>query len=433
MNESTSDLPEGFKMTELGPLPEEWEVVGLGEVVQKTIQVDPRRTPEWRFKYVDVSSVSNDSLSIQSYKEYSGKDAPSRARKQIAFGDVIFATVRPYLKRIALVPADLNGQICSTAFCVIRTKPEIADNYYVFLAVSDDRFVLRVSEYQRGSSYPAVTDSAVLRELIPLPPLPDQRAIAQVLRTVQRAKEATERVIQATQELKKSLMQHLFTYGPVPLAEADRVPLKETEIGPIPEHWQLVRLGEVMQLRSEVVDPDKVSLLRYIGLEHIEPGYMRLKRWGQATEVRSAKARFYPNDVLYGKLRPYLDKVVLAEFEGVCSTDILVLKPLDGVSAKFIANLLHTLPVIEYAVSTTTGVNHPRTSWGALRNLGIPLPPLPEQREIARILQAVDQKIQAEEHRKQALEELFKTLLSHLMTGKIRVNHLIQENEEEIS
>jgi len=418
-------IPEGFKMTEIGPIPEHWQVVRLGEA----ITYQKGRKPEVLGEEPLPGSLPY--LTAEYFRT-------GQAKQFLSEGDFKHNIICES-SDIALIWdgsnagdtfTGLKGVLAST---MVRIRPDASKLDHVFAFFYLKTRFDELNNQTTGSTIPHVNKNVFENLLIPLPPLSEQRAIAQVLRTVQRAKEATERVIQATRELKKSLMRHLFTYGPVPLAEADRVPLKETEIGPIPEHWEVVRLGEVMQLRSEVVDPDKVSLLRYIGLEHIEPGYIRLKRWGQATEVRSAKARFYPNDVLYGKLRPYLDKVVLAEFGGVCSTDILVLKPLDGVSAEFIANLLHTLPVIEYAVSTTTGVNHPRTSWGALRNLGITLPPLPEQREIARILQAVDQKIQAEERRKQALEELFKTLLSHLMTGKIRVNHLIKENEEEIS
>jgi type I restriction enzyme S subunit len=79
---------------------------------------------------------------------------------------------------------------------------------------------------------------------------------------------------------------------------------------------------------------------------------------------------------------------------------------------------------IDYAISTTTGVNHPRTSWKALQKFPLPLPPLDEQREIARILQTVDAKIAAEQARRAALEEVFKTLLHQLMTGQIRVPNI---------
>lgn len=162
---------------------------------------------------------------------------------------------------------------------------------------------------------------------IPLPPLAEQRAIAHVLRTVQRAKEATEGVLVALRELKKSLMRHLFTYGPVPLDQTDRVPMQETEIGPLPAHWRVVRLEEVVGLRKGTVSPLEVPQARYVGLEHIDSGEITIRRFGYATDVKSAKAVFHPGDILYGKLRPYLEKAALAQWTGVCSTDILVLIP----------------------------------------------------------------------------------------------------------
>jgi len=101
---------------------------------------------------------------------------------------------------------------------------------------------------------------------------------------------------------------------------------KETEIGPIPVEWEVVRLDKLCRLGRESVDPQESPEMPYVGLQHIDSGEPQLRKWGSGSEVKSSKKHFFPGDVLYGKLRPYLDKAVLAEIEGICSTDILVLK-----------------------------------------------------------------------------------------------------------
>jgi type I restriction enzyme S subunit len=115
---------------------------------------------------------------------------------------------------------------------------------------------------------------------------------------------------------------------PVPPASSTDLPdgFKMTELGPLPEEWEVVRLGDVVSLGSDAVNPAHVAAGRYVGLEHIEPGSTRTQKWGHPSEVRSLKTAFRPGDVLYGKLRPYLDKAALAEWGGICSTDILVLR-----------------------------------------------------------------------------------------------------------
>ncbi len=286
----------------------------------------------------------------------------------------------------------------------------------------------RLNSEASGSIFKSINKSQLASFIIFLPPLPEQRAIAYVLRTVQRSKEATEQAIAALKKLKKSLMRHLFTYGPVPVDQTDRVEMQETEIGPLPKHWRVMRLGDVAALRKETVHPSENPNARYVGLEHLAPGEIQIKRFSSAKDARSTKAVFNKGDVLYGKLRPYLDKAALAEWPGICSTDILVLQP--KVPPLFLVYLMHASFVLNHAIATTTGVNHPRTSWKVLSQAIVPLPPLPEQREIARILQTVDRKINAEENRKEALEALFKSLLYHLMTAKKRVSaKLISRNQ----
>ena len=395
---NTEDLPDGFQMTELGPLPKEWRVVRLGEVA----------AVDW----------GNTALTKSLYK-------PS--------GYIAFSATGPdgfldfYEQSGEAVIVSAIGARCGKCFYAsgqwtaikntIVIRGEQIDNLFLYYYLDDEH-----KWPKSGSGQPFISIGKAKEVPIPLPPLPEQRSIAHVLRTVQRAKEATEGVIATLKELKKSLMQHLFTYGPVPVTERERVPLQETEIGPIPAHWRVVRLGEVATLFTRGIDPANAGAKRYIGLEHIEPGNIRLQHWGKADDVRSLKTAFQQGDVLYGKLRPYLDKAVLAEWDGICSTDILVIKTQSSLLPEFLAYLVHTSQFIDYAISTTTGVNHPRTSWKALQKFSIPLPPLAEQREIARILQAVDGKIAAEQARRAALEEMFKTLLHQLMTGKIRIN-----------
>ena len=92
-------------------LAEGWEVARLGDLVTKTKQIDPNKTSNWKFKYVDVSSVDNTRLKITGYAEHQSDSAPSRARKLIKANDVLFATVRLSLKRVAMVPPDLDGYI----------------------------------------------------------------------------------------------------------------------------------------------------------------------------------------------------------------------------------------------------------------------------------------------------------------------------------
>jgi len=183
----------------------------------------------------------------------------------------------------------------------------------------------------------------------------------------------------------------------------------------IDDGWTVHNLGDLISLVTAGVDPSELDGVPYVGLEHIESGEVSLRRWADPSKVRSRKTLFQEGDILYGKLRPYLDKAILADRAGICSTDILVFRPKQHVDPFFLVGLLHTKPFIQYAVATSTGVNHPRTSWNALRRYRVPLPPLPEQRAIARVLWTVQRAKEATEQVIAAARELKKSLMRHLL------------------
>jgi type I restriction enzyme S subunit len=177
-----------------------------------------------------------------------------------------------------------------------------------------------------------------------------------------------------------------------------------------------LRIADIAELVSDGVEPADAGHLAYVGLEHVDPGIPTLSRTGSPSQVRSRKTVFRRGDVLYGKLRPYLDKAVLVDMDGMCSTDILVLRPKPDTDPDFLVSLLHTEAFIRHAAATTAGVNHPRTSWPAIREFELELPPLAEQRAIAHVLGTVQRARVTTEQAAAALGDLRRALLGYLFT-----------------
>jgi type I restriction enzyme, S subunit len=201
------NLPKGRRPE----LAEGWEEKKLGEVLQKTENVNPSFRPNTEFTYIDVSSVNNNSFTIETTSVLKGKDAPSRARKLVRENDVLFATVRPTLRRIAMISKEYDNQVCSTGYFVLRGT-EAIENRLLFYYLQTDYFLSNMEKLQKGASYPAVTDGEVRNQLITFPKsLSEQKHIVAILDEafagISRAKEIAEKNLANAKDLFDSFLQ----------------------------------------------------------------------------------------------------------------------------------------------------------------------------------------------------------------------------------
>ena len=164
----------------------------------------------------------------------------------------------------------------------------------------------------------------------------------------------------------------------------------------MPNNWKIYKVGEFAKLRKEGIKPSDFNGEKYIGLEHIGQGNFLLDGIGDASDVTSNKSKFVKGDILYGKIRPYFKKVYRPKFSGICSTDMLVINSSNEkiVTQNYLHQIIKNQEFTDKATETSTGTKMPRADWNSLKLWQLNLPPLPEQKAIANILSAIDDKIE---------------------------------------
>lgn len=156
--------------------------------------------------------------------------------------------------------------------------------------------------------------------------------------------------------------------------------------------WTTVAFGDVVRLSTErSSDPESAGFERFVGLEHIEPGDLRIRRWGDIADGTTFTSVFRPGQVLFGKRRAYQRKVAVADFSGVCSGDIYILEPKGkDLLPELLPFICETDAFFEHAVGTSAGSLSPRTNWTSLSGFEFALPPIEEQRRVVEVCTAVE-------------------------------------------
>ena len=195
--------------------------------------------PDTPIKYLDIAGVPSPGV-LGEVQDMVFGEAPSRARRVVRSGDTLVSMVRPYLRSFAFIPNAAQGLIASTGFAVLTPKAGVAPSF-LYQTVLTDGFLRFLEERMTGSNYPAVNASDVAEAPLLLPPLPEQKKIAAILSSVDEAIAATQAVIEQTRRVKEGLLQDLLTRG------IGHTRFKQTEIGEIPEGWEVVGIKGLFQ------------------------------------------------------------------------------------------------------------------------------------------------------------------------------------------
>lgn len=347
-----------------------WKVKPLGEVISKTTTVDPRKSPDQKFHYVDVSGVSNVKLEITEATELMGRNAPSRARRVISEGDVIFATVRPTLKRIAVVPSHLDGEVCSTGYFVFQTNDEIY-NRYLFYFLQSNIFMSEMERLQSGASYPAVNDSQVKETLISYPTIEEQKLIVSILdqafAEIDKARVLTEKNLLNARELFDSYLEKIFSQPPSDWCETVLGEITEVSSGGTPtksneEFWN----GSIPWYSSgelnEILTTDSNEKITDQGL-------------------RKSNAKLFPKgSLLIGMYDTAALKMSILDREAAFNQAISGVRPNKSVNLEFV---LHTINFLKpELLKQRRGVRQKNLNLSKIKAISIMLPSRKKQDEI---------------------------------------------------
>lgn len=404
-------IPQGYKDSPLGIIPEKWVVKRLENIADIDKQSLSSNTPEdYEFNYISLSDVDSDDFKVEMTKQVF-RTAPSRARRIVSKGDILMSTVRPNLQGFTIIREDVKNLIASTGFSVISSTK--CCNEYLFQLIFSESVSRQFHQLLVGTNYPAINSNDVKRMKILFPPLPEQQGIAEILTCWDKAIEKQSQLIDRLEIRKRGLMQQLLT--------------GKKRIKGFDEKWENAKLGEVG------------TFISGIGFSENEQGGAKGVPFYKVSDMNlygnEFKMNFANNYVSDEQIKRCRYKVIHSGaviFAKVGAAIFLERKRLassfliDNNMMAFIPhsnNLLYIKYLFDIIVLSKYIQVGALPSYNAadLNTIKIKLPPLEEQTAITNILSTADSEIQTEKEKLTVLKSQKKGLIQQLLTGKKRV------------
>lgn len=431
------EFNDDFKETPIGIFPADWEMVALGDLFDEC-DVRIKELGNGDENIPVLSMTSEKGLILQSKKfghRVASRDISNY--KVVRQGQLVYSF--PIDEGVIAILHRYPIGVVSPAYNVWKLKKEVNIAFLDQLLKTP----LMIAVYKQFASQTvhrrrnlSKTDFKIIK--VPLPPLPEQHAIAETLMAVRRDIEATEAVIAAACETKRAMMKHLFTYGAISGEQVVSISLQETDIGDMPNGWDVIRLEAVIETAEYGLNnrAELIGTYPVFRMNNLVDGKVDITnlKYVELHQKEFVKYRLEKGDVLFNRTNSLelVGKTSLFDLDGdfvFASYLIRIQSKKDKLLPGFLNHYLNwEITQQRLRGLATRGVSQSNISAGKLRTFEIPLPSIPEQNDIVIILESIDAKIQAESQRKSALEALFESLLDQLMTGKLRTMYPITYN-----
>ena len=394
-------------------LPSGWKIVALHEV---TTKIGSGATPRGgesaylplrdKFALIRSQNVFDHRFETDGLAFISDKQAAELANAQVRSGDVLLNITGDGVTfaRACLVPDDILPACVNQHVSIVRANPSLVAPGYLVAYLAHPSTKGYMESFNAGGSRRAITKGHIESFQLPLPPLNEQKHIGAMLGTIDKKIELNRRMNETIEAIARAIFKSWFVNFPT-----------AHECHP-------AVLGEVSDAVKDQVRPDGVAAdTPYIGLEHMPRNRIALDSWSMAAVVSSNKCRFRRGDILFGKLRPYFHKVGIAPVDGVCSTDILVIRPKAPDWFGFVLGHASSEELVSYADAGSTGTKMPRTSWNELGRFEIAQPPDEVAGRFNGIVAPLIDRIIHNIHESRTLATLRDVLLPKLISGEVRI------------
>ena len=423
-----------FQDTEIGKIPKEWKVVKLKDIATKIkMGGTPKRTVKeyWNGEilFAKIEDITNSGKYLLSTSSTITRLGLENSNAWLVPMNSLLITIYGTLGMVIINKIEVATNQAIVGVIPKRELVDVEFLYYWYLYYQPNWI-----KFVKKSTQPNLTLEIVANSKLPLPSLAEQKVIAEILSTVDRAIEVVDAGVVRLEGLKKALMRELLT-GRIRVREENGKPVfhretefQETEIGKIPREWKVVKLKQVAEIRGSKKIAEGVDKVAFISMEAVPDSGLYVSY--EIRNLSEVKSFVYcePGDILLAKITPSFENgkqgIVPDNIPGkfaLATTEVYPIK-CNGIDKLFLFYLLKYPPIRNKLASLMRGTTgRRRVPREALESASLPDPPIREQRMIAEILSVLDRAIDLHYRERERLDRLKRGLIDLLLTGRVRV------------